>query len=190
MLSRYDLLDTYRDIGKTSDVRFLTVIRHCAAENTTPDYDRTLSSLGREQAGQLRAWACDPDALGAFGPTTCVVSAAARTRETYALGLAGTPFVRSLEFSELIYNGVRDVTAHDLVRVLHDIDPVSESLSVIAHNPSVMDLAFALVDQESVDTLNSFEVGTAMVFEIHRDRPLELGTNRLVATFHQERVSN
>ena len=136
MMSRYDFRLVHGDIGKTSVVRFLTIIRHCAAENSTPDHDRPLSSVGRAQAEQLRSWVSDPQALGAYGPTTCLVSAAARTRETYALGLAGTPFVRSLEISESIYNGSRDVTANDLVEALHDIDPVTEP------NDGVLRLSF------------------------------------------------
>lgn len=185
MTSRYGVRGAQGDIGKTSAVRFLTVIRHCAAESTTPDHDRTLSAVGRAQAEQLRAWALDPQALGAYGPTTCLVSAAARTRETYAIGLAGTPFVRSLEISELIYNGVREVTAHDVIRALHDVDPVRESLSVIAHNPSVMDLAFELADQWPDDAPHTFEVGSALVFELPSDRRCEVGKYRLVAAFHQ-----
>ena len=184
-MSRYDFRLVHGDIGKTSVVRFLTIIRHCAAENSTPDHDRPLSSVGRAQAEQLRSWVSDPQALGAYGPTTCLVSAAARTRETYALGLAGTPFVRSLEISELIYNGSRAVTANDLVKALHDIDPVTESLSIVAHNPSVLDLAFELTEHWPVEIPVTCDVGSAVVIEIPHEQRLTLGKYRLVEVLHQ-----
>lgn len=164
-------------------MRYLTVIRHCEAENASPDIDRHLSAQGRKQAEALRQWVLSSEELGAYGPTTCLVSAAARTRETYAIGLAGTPFVRSLAVSELIYNGVRDVTGRDLVNALADIDPVTESLSIVAHNPSVLDLVYELTATWPQQLPVAFEVGSAYVLEIPDDRPLEYGKYRLVDVF-------
>jgi phosphohistidine phosphatase len=128
-------------------MRYLTIVRHAkaaAAESGQSDFDRPLTARGRAQCEMLRTWANDPRALGAYGPVTALVSAAARTRETYAVAYAGTTFVHALSTSELIYNGKRDVSAEDVLAELAAIDPVTESLMVVGHNPTVYELATLL----------------------------------------------
>jgi phosphohistidine phosphatase SixA len=74
-------------------VRYLTIVRHAKAEKATSDqrdFDRKLSGRGRRECEQLRAWANDTSELGRFGPTTALVSAAARTKETFRRAFAGT----------------------------------------------------------------------------------------------------
>lgn len=171
-----------RGIGKNPWMRFLTIVRHCEATSGTDDYARTLTATGRTQAEWLRQSALSSEGLGQFGPTTCLVSAAARTRETYALAFAGTPFVRSLQPSELIYNGHRHVTGLDLLAPLAEIDPVTESLSVIAHNPSVLELVHELSDVVPDEFIDNFPVGAAYVLEIPTDRTIGRGRYRVVAT--------
>lgn len=128
-------------------MRYLTIVRHAKAVSATPrgaDYDRALNKRGRAQCAQLREWASDARELGRFGPTTALVSAAARTRETFELAFDGTPFVAQREFSDLIYNGYHDVWAEDVLRELASIDPGDTSLMVVAHNPTVHVLMHAL----------------------------------------------
>ena len=164
-------------------MRFLTIVRHCDATSGVDDYARTLSATGRTQAEWLRQSALSLEGLGQFGPTTCLVSSAARTRETYALAFAGTPFVRSLQPSELIYNGHREVSGLDLLAPLAEIDPVTESLCVIAHNPSVLELVHELSDDVPDAFIDNYPVGAAYVVEIPDDRTIGRGRHRVVATF-------
>lgn len=164
-------------------MRYLTIVRHCEATPGDDDVARTLTSWGRSQAEWLRQSALATDGLGQFGPTTCLLSAAARTRETYALAFAGTPFVRSLERSELIYNGNRHVSGLDLLASLAEIDPVTESLCVIAHNPSVLELVHELTESVPDEFIDNFPVGSAYVVEIPADTPIGLGRYRVAATF-------
>ena len=133
--------------GQNGFVRYLTIVRHAKATPAVDgqdDFERPLSPRGRAQSEALRVWAIDPRALGAYGPTTALVSSAARTRETYAVAFAGTAFVHAVETSSLIYNGHHEVPAEDLLAELAAIDPVTESLLVVAHNPTVFELAASL----------------------------------------------
>jgi phosphohistidine phosphatase SixA len=162
-------------------MRFLTIVRHCEAEPGSADYDRVLTAAGRAQGRHLREQVETGD-LSAFGPATALVSSASRTRETYALAFAGTPFVRALETSDLIYNGKRDVSATDLLSALAEIDPVTENLLVVAHNPSVYELAATLADELPEALIRSgFAVGSAVVMEIRDDQPISLEKGRVIA---------
>ena len=82
-----------RSSMKTVAVRYLTIVRHAKAEKAARRRkrfrSRTLNGRGRRQCEQLRAWASDESELGRFGPTTALVSAAARTSETFRVGLRG-----------------------------------------------------------------------------------------------------
>ena len=122
-------------------MRYLTIVRHAKAEKAVAeqrDKDRALNERGRRQCEQLRGWASDETELGRFGPTTALVSAAARTKETFTRAFEGTPFVAEHVESELIYNGLRDVSAEDVLIDLAAIDPVTTSLLVVGHNPTVL----------------------------------------------------
>ena len=130
-------------------MRYLTIVRHAKAERCVGSPVATsiaqLNDRGRRQCETLRAWASDKDQLGRFGPTTALVSAAARTEETYRRAFEGTAFADRRDFSELIYNGLREVTAEDVLIDLAAIDPVTTSLLVVGHNPTVLELLAALV---------------------------------------------
>ena len=168
-------------------MRFLTVVRHAESSPAIPgggDAQRVLSPRGRDQCAQLRAWASDPEELGAYGPTTALVSAAARTRETFTLAFAGTPFVTSVEYSELIYNGRREVSAEDLLIDLAAIDPVTTSLLVVAHNPTVLDLMIALSSELPRKVRKGhFPVGAAFVLALPDDRTVGLERYDVVASY-------
>jgi len=74
------------DLSQNSSMRYLTVVRHAKSSPAKPgesDFARTLNKRGREECERLREWASDPDELGRYGPTTALVSSAARTRETF-----------------------------------------------------------------------------------------------------------
>ena len=156
-------------------MRFLTIVRH--AESTPApaggsDRQRTLSARGEAQCAQLRAWALDADALGAYGPVTALVSAATRTTQTFNESFADTPFVADVEFSSLIYNGHRDVTADDLLIDLAAIDPVTTSLLTVAHNPTVTELLATLLGGLPASAHEGIPVGGAYVLRIKDNEPV------------------
>jgi len=168
-------------------MRYLTVVRHAKAVKPEPgqsDYGRVLHKRGRAQCEQLRSWAEDREGLGRFGPTTALVSAAARTRETYERAFEGTGFVSTCHFSELIYNGRRDVTAEDVLIDLAAVDPVTTSLLVVGHNPTVQELVLTLArSAPPVLVTGNYPLGGAYVFELAEDRQIGLARYELVASF-------
>lgn len=175
------------EMGQTSRMRYLTVVRHAKSSPAKPgesDFARTLNKRGRDECERLRAWAKDPDELGAFGPTTALVSAAARTRETYRRAFHGTDFVERCEFSELIYNGRRDVSAEDLMIDLAAIDPVTTSLLVVGHNPTVHEVMIALAkDLPKALRGDHYPLGGAFVLALPDDRQVGLERYEFVASY-------
>ncbi|MEI8127229.1 MAG: hypothetical protein WCG86_05355 [Actinomycetota bacterium] len=168
-------------------MRFLTVVRHAEATTAESDVERPLSSRGQAQCAGLRARSLDRAALGAYGPTTALVSAAARTRETYALCFAGTPFVTALETSAAIYNGHREVRSEDVLRELAAIDPGSGSLLVVAHYPTVWELVTSLSDGPVPQLLSGdFPLAGAFVLGWEGTSAPPLGGCAVVAVFLPE----
>ena len=174
-------------MGHNGRVRYLTIVRHAKATPAEPgesDYDRSLNKRGRAQCEQLRDWATDANGLGRFGPTTALVSAAARTRETYRRAFDGTAFVERVEYSDLIYNGRRDVSAEDLLIDLAAIDPVTTSLLVVGHNPTVHELVLTLaVTAPNVLVTRNYPLGGAFVLALRDDRPVGLERYEVVASY-------
>jgi phosphohistidine phosphatase len=167
-------------------VRYLTIVRHAKAEKAAPDQrdkERELNARGRRQCEQLRAWASDPHELGRFGPTTALVSAAARTKETFQLAFDGTSFVTSHVESDLIYNGLHDVSAEDVLIDLAAIDPVTTSLLVVGHNPTVLELLARLVRDLPRPLRESYPLAGAFVVALPDDQQVGLGPYELVARY-------
>lgn len=171
---------------ETAAVRYLTIVRHAKAEKPTPrkdDVQRVLSDRGRRQCEQLRVWATDQNELGRYGPTSALVSAAARTKETYQRSFADTPFVTQCSFSTLMYNGQRDVSGDDLLVELAAIDLVTTSLLVVGHNPTVMEFLWLLAKEPPVTLRDGFPTGAAFTLSLPDDRPLGLATYDVVAAY-------
>lgn len=168
-------------------MRYLTIVRHAkatAAGPGTSDFERSLSDKGRRQCEELREWAIDDAALGDYGPATALVSSALRTRETFRLAFEGTSFVSSVSYSDLIYNGRREVTAEDLLIDLSGIDPVTSSLLVVAHNPTVHELVESLAQVVPATLLErGYPLGGAFVLELRDDQPIGLSRYPVVAEF-------
>lgn len=168
-------------------MRYLTIVRHAKATAALPgasDYERPLSGRGRRQCEELRQWASDTASLGAYGPTTALVSSAVRTRETFRRSFEDTTFVSSVSFSDLIYNGRRDVTAEDLLSDLAALDPVGSSLLVVAHNPTVHELLERLAEHvPEILRHGGYPLGGAFVLELRDDQPIGLARYRVVTHF-------
>ena len=167
-------------------MRYLTIVRHAKAERATSeqgDFERRLNDRGRRQCEALRAWASDAGELGRFGPTTALESAAARTRETYERAFADTPFVAQCVFSELIYNGVRDVSADDVLIDVAAIDPVTTSLLVVGHNPTVLEFIWTLSKELPASLREGFPLAGAYVLGLPEDEQIGLGPYPLVTYY-------
>jgi phosphohistidine phosphatase len=168
-------------------VRYLTVVRHAKAVPASPgetDFDRVLATRGHHQCERLRKWASDLNEMGRFGPTTALVSAAARTRETFGRAFEGTAFVAHVAFSEQIYNGRGDVSGEDLLANLAAIDPLTTSLLIVGHNPTVHELMFLLgAELPAALRAGHYPLGGAFVLAIDDDRAIELKRYEVVAAY-------
>jgi phosphohistidine phosphatase len=167
-------------------VRYLTIVRHAKAEKPRPDQrdkDRELNDRGRRQCEQLRSWASDPSELGRFGPTTALVSSAARTKETFRRAFEDTPFVCEYVESDLIYNGQHEVTAEDVLIDLAAIDPVTTSLLVVGHNPTVLELLWTLVRDLPRPLRETYPLAGAFVVALPDDQQIGPGPYELVARY-------
>jgi phosphohistidine phosphatase len=167
-------------------VRFLTIVRHAKAEKDSDDgsdFARALNGRGRRQCETLRQWASDEEELGQFGPTTALVSAAARTVETFGLAFEGTPFVNDVHTSALIYNGRRRVTADDVLIDLAAIDPVVTSLLVIGHNPTVLELLQSLASDLPSEFAHEYPLAGAYVLALRDNEPIGPGPYEFVRRY-------
>ena len=171
---------------QTGDVRYLIVVRHATAEDPAPgrgDFERALTKKGRRQCARLRAWAEDPEALGRFGPVTAVVSAAARTLETFERAFAGTALVAESFESTALYNGRRHVGVEDVVAELVAHDAAGRSLLVVGHNPTVREVVDVLGVGVPLARDGWFPKGGAVVLELAGDGPIGTGGHRCVGFF-------
>ncbi len=156
-----------RGSGRLRAVRRLVVVRHAKARRDSDrgDHGRELSHRGRAQAEVLRAWTDDGGPLAGIRGTV-VVSDAARTLETFELGLAGTPLCERAIVDPLLYNGRRQVSTSDVLASLRAADPGHGDLVVVAHNPTVVELTADLAaDPERASALlrDGFPLGGAAV---------------------------
>ena len=174
-------------VRQTGRVRYLTIVRHAKATPASAggdDLERPLSGRGREQCRRLREWARDPEALGRFGPTVALVSAARRTTETFERAFAGTPYVTSVTFSGAIYNGRRMVDTGDLLAQLVAVDPGTSSLLVVAHNPTVLECVLDLTTRIPTSLRDGhYPLGGAYVLELPDDLVVGSGPYPLVASY-------
>ena len=168
-------------------MRYLTIVRHAEAEDAAPsgrDYDRALSKRGRRQCEELRSLVNDPNELGRFGPVSALVSGAQRTRETFTRAFGETDFVAHVDFSDLIYNGHRAISAEDVLIDLAAIDPVTTSLLVVGHNPTLAELVSVLARNVPAPlSPGHLPKAAVVVLALDEDRPIGLSRYDAVAAY-------
>ena len=161
--------------------RTLVVMRHAKASQEGPtDFERLLTERGHADAAAAGAWLAG---LG-FQPDAALVSAAARTRQTWeeAARAAGWSVVPDL--SRALY-GAWPESALDLVRAT---DPEARGLLVVGHNPTMESLAHLLAEadgpgQPLADLVaGGFPTSACAVFEVDDEwSDLAFGGARLTA---------
>ena len=127
-------------------MRRLLLLRHAKAERLQPggrDQDRVLAARGRADAKTLGAYL----ARHAFIPDRAVVSAAARTRETWTLLAAAMGQTPPASFEERLY----DASPDTILQAIKETGPDTGTLMVIGHNPGLQELAAMLVASGDID---------------------------------------
>ena len=128
--------------------RRLVVMRHAKAEQDGPtDFERPLAERGHRDAAEAGAW------LTAQGIDAdhALVSAALRTRETWASVAEGAGWDLEPEFDRGLY-AAEPATAVDLISL---VDDDVQTLVVVGHNPTIASLAQLLGDGEGDPELES-----------------------------------
>jgi phosphohistidine phosphatase len=157
-------------------------MRHAKAEQAGPtDFDRPLAERGRRDAAAAGKWLSETG----FEPEYALVSAALRTRETWASVAEGADWELDPDFDRSLYAAGAE-SALDLVREMaDDVD----RLLVIGHNPTMASVAQLLDDGDgdpelSAELFSGYPTSAVAVFEYDGSwADLEEGSGRLVA-FH------
>lgn len=128
--------------------RQLVVMRHAKAEQDGPtDFERPLAERGHRDAAEAGSW------LAAQGvvPDHALVSAALRTRETWASVASGGGWDLEPDFDRGLYSA-EPASAVDLISL---VGAGVQSLVVIGHNPTMAYLAQLLGDGEGARELEN-----------------------------------
>lgn len=119
----------------------MVVMRHAKAEQgAASDVDRELTPRGRADAGAAGAWLADRGPR----PDLALVSAATRTRQTWAEVSSAAGWDLAATFDEGLYAAGPE-SALDLVR---GVPADSRCVLVVGHNPTMGQLAQMLDDGE------------------------------------------
>src|SRR4051812_16087630 len=126
-------------------MRRLMLLRHAKTERAEPgasDRDRKLAPRGRADAPKIGAYM----ARHGFVPDLALVSAAKRTRETWALIAPAFTKPPQVAFEEQLYQAGPE-QLFDIIRETSR----ALSLAVIGHNPGLHELAVELIATGNVD---------------------------------------
>jgi phosphohistidine phosphatase len=127
-------------------------MRHAKAEQGgRTDFERVLTGRGHADAAEAGAWL----ATQGFAPDHALVSAAARTQETWTSLAEGAGWTLEPDYDRGLYSA-EPATALDLISL---VDDVVGSLVVIGHNPTMAYLAQLLGDGEGDPALEGELLG-------------------------------
>jgi phosphohistidine phosphatase len=132
-------------------MRRLILLRHAKSDRPAgvADRERPLNDRGRRAAPAVGAHL----AREGFRPDLALVSAAARTRETWAAMAAalGDPETR-------LHPEIYEAPAHRILAVIQDAPDTAAAVIVIGHNPGLGDLAAELAGEGPRAALSSLSL--------------------------------
>jgi phosphohistidine phosphatase len=153
-------------------MKHLILMRHATTAPSSPagDAERPLTAEGHAEAERVGRWLSDRG----HTPDSVLCSTALRVRETWAGVEKGLGMSPPLRFDRALYLA----TAEDLMLEASELDDGAGTAMLIAHNPAVTHLAFALterVDAAGRERLRAgFRPATVAVFEVAGDSFAEL----------------
>lgn len=161
-------------------------MRHAQAEPyADSDFARELTARGREQAEATGRWLAAQGLLADYA----LVSAAARTRATWALVQSATGARAHEEITDAVYNAPTE-SVLELLRLVPD---AHRTVLYLGHNPATAQLAAVLSDamgglEVMQQLLTGFPTAAVAVFELPGGwSELTEGANRLTH-FHTPEV--
>ena len=128
-------------------MRELLLLRHAKSSwepaAAARDFDRPLNARGRAAAPVIGGYLAEHD----LAPDIVYCSTAARTRETLALIRPALPPATPALFKDSLYLASPERMLEEIVSAA----PEDRRLLLIAHNPGLEELAFALADPATSD---------------------------------------
>ena len=132
--------------------RRLVLVRHSkAVQGGQSDAERALAPRGVADATAVGRWL----AAEKVTPDRVVVSPSRRTRQTW--DLAAPPDAPAPEIDERIYENTLD----DLLDVIRETPPETQTLVLVGHNPSMAELANTIDRQ-----LTDYPTSATAIFEL------------------------
>lgn len=155
----------------------LVLIRHCKSDwdaGIASDHARPLNARGTRDAPRIGAW------LSAQGiaPDTVLCSDATRTRQTWAGMAPHLPAQSSLTLSPALYLAEPEA----MLRAVHQTR--GQTTALIAHNPGIASLAWALAKTPSDDpAFEAYPTGatTILTFDVSDWANITLGQGTITA---------
>jgi phosphohistidine phosphatase len=128
-------------------MRRLLLLRHAKAESAEPgkeDHARSLVDRGRKDSARVGAY------MAAHGliPDQVILSPAARTQETWKHMAGAMRPAPNAETLDRLY----DATQRDMLAAITDTKPEAHSLLIVGHNPTLQEVALALIASGDIDT--------------------------------------
>jgi phosphohistidine phosphatase len=125
-------------------MRRLILFRHAKSDwddPSLPDHERTLAPRGRDAAPRMGAYL----ARERLVPDRVIVSAARRTRETWALIAKELPVIEDVRLEPRIYEASVDM----LLTVVRETLEDAPTLMLVGHNPGLQSLALLVGRRET-----------------------------------------
>ena len=130
-------------------------MRHAKSDwsENLADFERVLNTRGRKCCLALRAWFTQ----NKIKPDVAIVSSAKRTQLTFEL-IFGIPEIRpaSIQHEEILYQG----NSEQIIQTIRKSISTYNTILVIAHNPTISQVAHSLCMSEQKENLPVFPTGT------------------------------
>jgi phosphohistidine phosphatase len=131
-------------------MRRLILLRHAKSEESLPgkeDRARVLTARGRDDAAAIGTYLARHN----LAPDRALVSAAARTRETWALAAKALAQESGREVPAGFDDRLYAAAPETILEVIAATDPEVKSLLVVGHNPGIHGLALELVGTGEIE---------------------------------------
>lgn len=128
----------------------ITLFRHAKAEvpsTQKDDFERILTTRGRRNADRMGRFISENGLL----PELVIVSAAARTRETYELAATHWP-----DLPVILSDSIYEASATTIMTAIEAHGGDKQHVMVIGHNPGLVVLLLHLVDPSQAHTNLSY----------------------------------
>ncbi|WP_236567957.1 MULTISPECIES: histidine phosphatase family protein [unclassified Nocardiopsis] len=140
--------------GTSGTKRTLLLMRHAEAAQGYEDFERALTDRGRSQAEEVGRLLTEHG----YAPDHVICSAARRTRQTLegVLGAMELTAEPEVDYSEAAYSAGVDT----LLELVNHVDAEARTVLVVAHNPTVAQVA------SSFAPLTSFAPATVAAVDL------------------------